>query len=137
MSEPHVLPDSRLKNRDFGTVMGDFELPGGGTVRLEMSPVYCASCGKPFGHVPRDNTTFAFWLCNNCYRAHGHVVGTYAVPDAEWSAAVRHELQAKFGGRDATPAEIDALAEAGRLGPALEALLRDSPVPGVDRRPRG
>lgn len=130
----HVLPDSRAKNETFGSQMVDWELPGGGTVRLEAVLVYCANCGKEYGYVPRENTTFAFWLCNKCYGTYGGVVGTYAMPDDEWSAAVRYELQAKCGGRDATPEEIVALIESGCLGAALEALAREAPYASKNKR---
>lgn len=130
-----VLPDSRLKDPK-GTVLVDWPLPSGGTVRLEMEMVYCANCGVEFGYVPRENTTFAFWLCNQCFEVYGAVAGTYAEPDMEFNRRVEQEMQDRFG-RTLTELELATLADQGRLPAALELLARESPYPCRDRRPRG
>lgn len=125
----NVLPDSRLARRpDLGSVMVDWPLGDGTSIRLEAVKIYCANCGVPYGYVPRENTTFAFWVCASCAEKHGPVPGTFAVPDDEFNESVEHEVRARFG-RDLTEAELIAAARDGRLGPALEALARDSPYP--------
>jgi ribosomal protein S14 len=127
----HVLPDSRLKDRSLGSVVGAWEMPDGSTVRVECARVYCANCGRYYGLVPEGNTTFAFWLCRKCFETHGPVAGTWAVPEEEFCRAVAHEMEAKHG-RHLTDVEIAALGCQGRLGKELELLARESPfaVPG-------
>jgi hypothetical protein len=130
----HVLPDSRAREPK-GCRVVDWELPDGRTVRVEAEPVYCASCGCPFGWVPRENMAFCFWLCNQCFERYGAIAGTYAAPDEEFRRAVVAEVEARFG-RGLTDTELGRLAGEGRLGRALELLSRESPYPGPDRRPR-
>lgn len=124
-----ILPDSRLARRpDLGTFMADWPLPSGGTVRVEVQPVYCANCGKLWGHVPKDNTGFAFWLCARCFEGHGPLAGTYAVPEDAFNRALAHEMEERFG-RHLSDGELAALAERGELGRAIELLARESPYP--------
>lgn len=123
---PDTLPDSRLRNADWGAVVCDWPLPGGGTARAECVPVFCGNCGAGGGFVPRDNTTFAFYLCQACFDAHGEIAGTLAVPDLEFREAVAHEME-RLHGRALTLDEINALVEDGRLGRELELLARESP----------
>src|SRR5437879_633702 len=87
----HVLPDSRLKDRSFGTVMANFL-----GWRVEMEPIFCP-CGKPYGYVPKDNTSFVCWLCRECYEKFGAIANTYAVPEDEFNNAVAFEMMAKHG----------------------------------------
>lgn len=132
-----ILPDSRLQQRpDLATQMVDWELPGGRTVRIEVAPIFCANCGLLFGHVPKDNTTFAFYLCSQCFEVYGVLEGTYVEPDDAFNRAVAHEMTERFG-HGLTDVEIATALAQGRLGTALELLLRESPFPSVDQRPRG
>ncbi len=121
-----TLPDSRLADRDFGTVMMDWPLPDGTTVRIECSPIYCANCGELQGHCPRWSTTWACYLCLPCLELHGAIAGTLAVPDQEFMDAVAYEMQARFG-RQLTADELVVACEQGQLGSALEKLARESP----------
>jgi hypothetical protein len=125
----HILPDSRLTHHPtFGSQMVDWPMPDGTTVRCECVMVYCANCGKEFGYVPKDNTSFAFWLCAKCFETHGAIAGTYAQPDDEFCKSVQEEMRKKFG-RDLTGEELLALQECGKLGKALELLEKESPFP--------
>ncbi len=129
------FPDSRLTHRpDFGSQMVDWELAGGGTVRCEVVPIYCVVCGKLGAYVPKDNTVQATYICNKCWRDDNQVFDGMAVSDEQFMNDVQHEMQARFG-HDLTDAEVLAQLERGNLGPALEALLRDSPYPNKDNRP--
>jgi hypothetical protein len=47
-----------------------------------MVPVFCASCGKPWGVVPERFCTFAFVTCNNCDEKYGVIAGTMHEPDS-------------------------------------------------------
>ncbi|SRR6266566_1482486 len=122
-----ALPSSLLKSRpEFGSVMADWKMPDGTTVRCECAMVYCANCGCEFGYVPLENTNFAFWLCNQCYEVYGRVAGTYVMPDDEFNQSVSYELERKFG-RILTEKEvIEAIAQ-DKLSPELKALEKDSP----------
>ena len=125
----HVLPDSRLTQRpDFGCIMVDWRNPDGTTTRCEAQPIYCANCGKLYGHVPKENTTFAFWLCQKCFEDFGECAGLCAVPDDEWARAVGEEMQRHFG-RGLTELEIAALKDQHKLPRELELLERESPFP--------
>lgn len=123
-----ILPDSRLLKGDstHGSVIVDWETVGGGTVRIEVVPVFCASCGTPYGHVPKENTTFACWLCRECAQQYGPVAGLWEQPDEEFCRAVSAEMQARFG-RDLSDLELFQLAEQNQLGKELELLARESP----------
>jgi hypothetical protein len=71
-----ILPDSRCQVRRGSTrvvVKG---------VAHNMIPVYCASCGKPWGMVPEKFCTFAFVTCDDCDRRHGVIAGLVCEPDA-------------------------------------------------------
>jgi hypothetical protein len=124
-----VLPDSRLKDPNQGAVMADFTLPSGQTVRLQMSPVFCANCGADGGYVPTENMTFAFYICQKCHDSCGAIAGTLAVPDEEFRRTVAYEMEERFG-KALTAEEIHLAVETGRLGTALDALLRESPYRG-------
>lgn len=126
---PDTLPDSRLVlDPSLGTVMVDWPLPGGGSTRLEAQPIYCANCGKLYGYVPKDNTSFAFWLCRKCFETYGEIAGMLAVPEEEFNQAVEFEMQERFG-RGLSAEEIALIKEDGRLGHALELLEKESPYP--------
>lgn len=121
----HVLPSSRLQDATLGSQMVDWELPDGSTVRVEAVKVYCANCGKLYGHAPI-NQHFEFWLCRKCHEDYGDIAGTFTVPDEEFNRAVQEEMQARFG-RDLTGIELVTAAKEGRLGTSLELLARESP----------
>ena len=124
-----VLPDSRLASSQGG-VMVDWPLtlPDGTerTVRVECVPVFCGNCGVPYGYVPKDNTTFAFYLCPPCFEKYGEVAHTYALPDDEFNRNVEHEMKERFG-RPLTASEIAVAADMGLLGKKLELLIAESP----------
>jgi hypothetical protein len=127
MATSDILPDSRLKETK-GSVMADWPLPDGRTVRLEAVPIYCAHCGIKYGFVPKENQIFDFWLCRKCFEKYGHVLGCYVQPDEEFCRDVEFEMMERFG-RPLTDIEIFAAAEQGQLGSALEKLEKDSPYP--------
>ncbi len=129
----HVLPDSRLQNETRGSQMVQWAMPDGSCVRTEAVMVYCASCGHPYGWVPEETMACCFYLCRQCYEQYGAIASTYAMPDDEWNKNVLEELRKKASqwgiGHDPTLDDINWLAENNRLGPALEALARESPYP--------
>lgn len=126
VSEPSVLPSSLLTHRpDLGSRMVDWPMPDGTTVRCECVQVFCANCGTPYGWVPKDNTTFAFWLCDECFKKHGPPPGTYVSPDDEFRRKLQEEMVAKHG-RILTSEELLRLADRNELGP-LALLLRETP----------
>jgi|GEM_PF-6067877 len=120
-----VLPDSRLAAPKC-TVMCDWPMPDATTRRIEAEPIYCANCGKFHGYVPRENTTFAFWLCEPCYEKFGAIAGLTAVPDEEFWQKVHEEMQRHYG-RDLTASELAVMNEQD-LPLALQLLLRESPT---------
>lgn len=96
-----ILPDSRARetrNRIF--------TPGGAWI-----PIFCASCGKDGGSCPEENMTFIFYLCNDCFKKHGHLTGTMVMPDEVFWAKVKEEQMASFG-RYLTELELAAVVEA-------------------------
>lgn len=123
----HILPDSRLEhNPDLGCLVIDWKLSDGTVARVEVQPIFCANCGKKYGWVPKDNTTFVCWLCNKCHEKFGNVIGTYAMPDEEFCRNVQQEMQERFG-HDLTLEEIAYLKDRGELGPELTLLEKESP----------
>jgi hypothetical protein len=124
----NVLPDSRLREK-IGTVMADWKLPDGTTIRLELEPIYCLNCGKPNGYVPRETMSFVSWLCQPCADKWGGQASLHDSPDQEFWDAVAFEMQARFG-HYLTQHELNALADQGRLGTALNLLDRESPYRG-------
>lgn len=128
------LPDSRLKDRSCETVVGDFQLPDGRSVRLEMSPLYCVGCGKLGAYCPKDNTIGVTYICRKCFEADSNAFAGCVVSDEQFARDVAYEMERRFG-RSLT--EIEVAQNEGNLGAALEALVRDSPYPGRDNRPKG
>ena len=53
------LPDCRVaeQNRDKNKIIRG---------RMAFDPVYCGCCSKPSNYMALDNTTFAFFLCDEC-----------------------------------------------------------------------
>jgi hypothetical protein len=123
-----ILPDSRANNVTVGSKMVDWPMPGGKTVRIEVVLVYCANCGEPHGYVPKENTTFAFYMCQQCFEKYGNVPGTWAMPDDEFNQNVAHEIEERYG-HELTEEELYREVCNGTLGPVLEALVKDSPYP--------
>lgn len=125
---PDVLPDSRLTHRTtLGSVMADWAMPDGTTVRVECVPCFCANCGKSNGFVPKENTHFAFWLCQPCFDAYGDLPpGMYVQPDDAFWADVRAEMERTYG-HVLSGDELAGMTEAD-LSPALQKLLTESPI---------
>ncbi len=124
MSEPNVLPDSRLKDAK-GTVMVDWPTATG-KIRLELEPIFCFNCGTPAGYVPKGIMSFVSWLCQPCSEEWGATASLHSSPDQEFWDAVGAEMVARFG-KALTQDELWVLAEQGRLGRNLELLARESP----------
>lgn len=124
-----ILPDSRLLDQSLGSKVIDWQLFGGGTVRVEVVPCYCASCGKgPGPYVPRENTASAFYLCDQCAETYGAVANLMLLPDEVFAQIVAAEIEERFG-RALTAREIAVAVDRDLLGKTLAALLRDSPYP--------
>ena len=122
-----VLPESRLiHDPTNGSVMADWVTPSGKTVRIECVRVYCANCGVHHGYVPRENTTWAFWLCQKCYEKYGVPASLMVQPDDEFWQNVHAEMIAQFG-HVLSQAELERLAEVD-LGPLLSKLMKESPL---------
>ncbi len=121
-----VLPDSRLQRHKIGTKIVDWPLIGGGTARIEVEMVYCASCGHLYGWVPLENTTFACFLCDQCYSQYGDIEGTWVASDEEFNRNVVYEMDRRYG-HTLTAEEILREIEGHTLGTALEKLMRESP----------
>lgn len=119
-----VLPDSRLRDPK-GTLMVDWDMPGGGHVRIEVEPVFCANCGKPHGLVPKENTTWAFWLCQDCFEEHGVPANLLVEPDRDFWDKVSGEMYDHYG-HLLNQQELTQLAEQG-WGP-LAKLVKESPI---------
>lgn len=115
-----ILPDSRLAS-NIGAVVMDW--PGFG--RVECVPVFCTNCGAEHGYVPKENTTFSFWLCQSCFDTYGAVAGTMVQPDHEFWEKVEQEMLASFG-HGLNPLELLILEQQG-WGP-LASLVKESPI---------
>ena len=105
--------------------MADWPMPDGSKVRIEVEPVFCANCGKDNGYVPKENTTWAFWLCQKCYDTYGIIANTYVEPDWEFWQKLQHEMLDKYG-HVLNQTELTKLAEEG-WGP-LAQLVKESPI---------
>ena len=125
-----VLPDSRLRDSDYGNVVADWlTLDAQGQphrIRLTLQPIFCFSCGKPQGYVPRDVVSWVCWMCQPCSEKCGDAAALCPHPDSQFWRDVAAEMVARFG-HALTMEETNALAEQGRLGRALELLERESP----------
>ena len=122
-----ILPDSRLSNQTYNSKMVDWPMPDGSTIRVEVTPVYCANCGHKFhGGVPKDNTFACFYLCDQCFTTYGGVAGTYAMPDDEFCKAVASEMLDKHG-KYLSEQEIVELKDQGKLCKELLLLEKESP----------
>jgi len=111
-----VLPDSRTRARH-----GQQFRAGAWWV-----PVYCASCGKFYGHVPEEGCTFACWLCDPCSTKYGALASTYFMPEELFWARLRAEQIAKYR-RLLTPAEITRLVATDPDNPIAKLLTEGAP----------
>lgn len=75
------LPDSRLKRLVAKVV--PHKLWG------MAQKIYCAHCGHDGGWIPEQNSTFAFYLCDECWESHGHLTGLMSIPESEVRRAAR------------------------------------------------
>lgn len=125
----NILPDSRLREKK-GTVLVDWPLREADgtmtTVRLELEPIFCLSCGKSAGFVPSETVSFCSWLCEECSRKWGADASLHTHSDADFWAAVAAEMMARWG-RVLTQEELEVMAARGSLGRNLELLERESP----------
>ena len=124
-----VLPDSRLASA-VGEVMADWpitdEFGNRKVIRLCLQPIFCFNCGKPNGYVPVGIMAWVSWLCPPCAEKWSPEASALMAPDDEFWRAVAEEMQTRFG-HVLSQAELERLAEQGRLGSALEKLDRESP----------
>lgn len=98
MSEPNILPDSRLRIPK-NVVRGKWG--------LNWAPIFCASCGKDGGLVPEDhlNCNFVCYLCDPCAEKMGDFTGLYVEPDAVFWEKVK-QAQLEKEKRELTGAEV-------------------------------
>jgi hypothetical protein len=131
MTTPHVLDDCRTKIAN--TFVGDWELPSGRVVRILLEYTYCCSCGKLYGVCPSENMVDVLCFCRKCWEKYGEemISGYYVSSTEQFCQDVGNELMERFG-YTPTDVEIFEFAKDHRLGPALEALMRDSPFPVPD-----
>jgi hypothetical protein len=100
-----------------------------------MEMAYCFMCGKAYAWIPKENTVSVHAICNRCYRTFGTIEGCHVATDEQFRQDVGNELLARYG-RALTDDELYNEVRDHNLGPALEALLRDSPFPANDNRPK-
>jgi hypothetical protein len=122
---PDVLPDSRLQDPK-ATVMVDWPMGDGTTIRLELEPIYCFNCGKPNGYVPRHVMSFVSWMCQPCSIEWGKLASAHTHADQAFWDKVESEMLARFG-KALTQEELAQLADQNRLGRPLELLEKESP----------
>jgi hypothetical protein len=100
-----VLPDSRAREAK-GIVRGHY--PGYGSINWE--PVFCHSCGTPYGYVPQETTTFVCWLCDRCSEKYGEQYGVLKSSDEVfWKKC--EEIMIEEYGRILSSEEIQLLAQ--------------------------
>jgi len=102
----NILPDSRAKARSKGRRGGKWH------AGMWWVPVYCASCGTPYGYVPEQNCDFACWLCNECSETYGEVASTYSMPDEVFWKKVE-EAQLEHYAQILGPEELLRILEEG------------------------
>lgn len=124
-----VLPDSRLIDPK-GTIMADWPITdqfgNPKIIRIELEPFFCFHCGKPGGYTPREIMSFVSWMCPKCAESKSVEACACMSSDEQFWQVVGAEMMARFG-HILTQNELDALAEQGKLGSALEKLDRESP----------
>lgn len=111
-----ILPDSRTRERSKGRTGVKWH------AGMWWVPVYCASCGKPYGYVPEQNCDFACWLCNDCSDKHGAVANTYQMPDEVFWKKVE-EAQLEHYSQLLGPEELLRILEEGNS--PLAKLMRE------------
>ena len=84
---PEILPDCRTRE-PTGAVSGRGDWSS-------WIPIFCANCGREGGKVPEVNMSFAFWLCESCYEAHGAIAATMVIPDEIFWQVLQDEQQEK------------------------------------------
>lgn len=108
MSEPLILPDSRLKT--VLTPKNSIWFEGAWWV-----PLYCASCSVAGPHAPEENMTHCTWVCDPCGDKLGNIDGVYTEPDTVFFERVR-EAQIERYGRTLTVEEtITSLSDPNSL----------------------
>ena len=128
MSEPSILPDSRLTHRqDFNSVIMDWPIgdDSGRVVRVECVRLYCPSCGEFGGWCPKENTSFVFWICQKCFDKYGVPYGTIVSSDDAFREKLKAEMLEQYG-RCLTAEELKVKEEENLLGD-IKLLLRESP----------
>jgi hypothetical protein len=111
-----ILPDSRPK---FSRQTKRVTVQGLGTVNLV--PIFCANCGKPYGYVPEENMDFVCWLCDPCSDKWGAQYGLAKMPNEVFWSKVQAEMMEKYG-RILTDEELRAATE---TASPLTTLLRE------------
>lgn len=116
-----LLPDSRLKSPT-----GEIRIEFGEWGRLNMEPIFCANCGKLGAYVPKENMTFAFWLCDHpCAEQWSPLPGTYTTPDQVfWERVKAESIESK--GHYLTEKEVLEVQDSS-CNP-LSTLLKESPL---------
>ena len=116
-----LLPESRLKH-----AKGVIRIEFGEWGRINMVPIFCASCGKLGAYVPEENMTFAFWLCDGeCSNKWANLAGTYTTSDEVfWQKVAEESIEQR--GHYLT--EQDVLKEEASTWGSLSKLLRESPL---------
>jgi hypothetical protein len=117
--------------------LAPWELPNGDVVLIEAEHVFCCSCGKLYGLVPKENTVETVVICRKCFETYGAelIAGYYVQKTDEFCKDVEQEMHDRYG-RTLTDEELYNEDRDHNLGPALEALIRDSPFPSKDNRPK-
>jgi hypothetical protein len=73
-------------------------------------PIYCPSCGTDGGYTPQDST-FLFWLCQECYEKYGDQTQFYVMPDEVfWQRLADEQLESY--GRMLEMHELEAIVAA-------------------------
>ena len=93
IQKPDVLPDCRLAHGSAGVKGAVWRGTG------YWQPIFCASCQRKGGLVPEDSSlnTFAFWLCDDCYKTYGHLTTMMVMPDEVFWAEVKAEQMETYG----------------------------------------
>ena len=99
----NILPDCRVQNNPRTVFLGALGY---------WQHVYCGMCHKEGPAVPKENMTFAFWLCNECFSTQGEITNTYVMPDEVFFERVRQEQLASYG-RYLSAEEFVAVVEEG------------------------
>lgn len=72
--------------------------------------------------VPQENTTFAFWQCDECHKKYPQLEGTVAIPDEIFWQLVREEQRERYGRELSAEETIASLSDPN----SLESLLARS-----------